>query len=361
MFLKSVLKGTILLFLFSLIIIRYYLLLPKLNNNDRIKITAKVTTEPIRYKTSQYLKIKGLKIYLPKYPEIFYGDYLVVEGRYNKQKNSVENPKLIEHKINEGLLYQFRQLLVSFYKKALPEPHSSLIAGVTIGSKSEIPEDFWEKMKKSGTVHIMVASGFNLTLVAGFLVSFLILFMSRKNAVMAALIGIWIYALISGFDAPVIRAAIMSSCAFLAVGLGRVNFAWRSLFVSVIAMLLIWPLWLTDLGFILSFSATSSLMLFGEIVKKAVSILKVPSGIGEGLYTSLAAQILVAPILFVTFGYLSIWSPLINAAILWTIPIITSLGIIAGLAGVVCFELGKIILFCIYPLTSYIVWIISIV
>src|SRR3989344_7738332 len=47
---------------------------------DKIRITTKVTSEPIRYETSQQVSLQGLKTYLPLYPDIHYGDRVVVEG-----------------------------------------------------------------------------------------------------------------------------------------------------------------------------------------------------------------------------------------------------------------------------------------
>lgn len=343
--------------LILLFVIRFYTSQPIYKDKESIRISTKVTSEPIVYDTSQYIKIEGLKIYLPKYPEVGYGDRIIVEGKVDKQKNILANSKLISLEESKGVIYKIREKLISFFRKALPEPHSSLVAGVVIGSKSSIPADFWESLKKTGTAHVVVASGMNVTLVAGFLINFLILFFSRKKAVLFALAGIWVYAVISGFDAPIIRAAIMGSIAFSAMALGRINFAWRALFISGLTMLILRPLWITDLGFILSFSATLSLLVFGGYFGRIFSKLKLPREIKEGFQTTLAAQVLVAPILYYTFGYYSIWSPLVNALVLWTIPFMTVIGMLAGFIGLIWFDFGRIVLYLTYPLTSWFIWV----
>jgi competence protein ComEC len=282
-----VLKYFFLIFIFALIIFRYLALRPDYKDGQKIRITSKVLSEPIRYETAQYLKLAGLKIYLPKYPEIFYGDEVVVEGVVDDDK--LKDAKLVEIKKSKNFLYKTGNNLVSFYQRALPEPHSSLVAGVVLGSKAEIPSSFWDSLKLTGTTHVVVASGMNVTLVAGFLMTILILLIPRKKAVILALIGVWIYALISGFDAPIIRAAVMGSIAFGAVGLGRLNLAGRALILSALLMLIINPLWISDLGFILSFVATASLMLFESRIRGYIKF--VPAVFREGLSTSLAAQI----------------------------------------------------------------------
>lgn len=348
-------KYIFLCFILLLIIFRYNQLKPDFNNGQTIKITQKVLTEPVRYDTSQGVKILGLNFYLPKYPEVFYGDTVTVQGLYDDGK--IKDAKLVSLERNRGGLFSFRRKLVIFYQKSFPNPHSALVAGVTLGSKEGLGESFWEKLKETGTAHVVVASGTNVTLVASFLLSFFLSFMSRKRAVLASIFGIWGYSFLSGMDAPIVRAAIMGSLAFGAQGLGRINFAWRALFISIVAMLVIKPLWIEDLGFILSVVATASLMLFERKVNTLIRF--VPSIFREGLSTSLAAQVGVAPILFVTFGQFNLLSPVINALILWTVPLMTVIGGMAGIAGLVWFDLGKLILYLIYPLTYWFIYIVN--
>jgi competence protein ComEC len=205
---------------------------------------------------------------------------------------------------------------------------------------------------------VVVASGMNVTLVAGFLLNLLILVLPRRQAVPVTLIGIWCYSLIAGFDAPIIRAAIMGSIGFTAQVLGKLYYAWRALAFSALAMLIIQPKWVGDIGFILSFVATASLMIFEAKIRKY--LMKIPVILREGLSTSLAAQIGVAPILLVTFGQFNLLSPLINALVLWTIAPITIIGAIGGLIGVFVPGLGRMILYLTFPLSAWFVYIVNI-
>ncbi|MDP1760070.1 MAG: ComEC/Rec2 family competence protein, partial [Candidatus Woesebacteria bacterium] len=256
-----------------LIFLRFYSTRPVFKNGDTVRITTKVLTEPIVYTKSQYLKLNGLKVYLPKYPEITYGDNIVIQGAVNDDK--LENPKLISvNNTDKGFLYKFRNNLIIFYKKSLPEPYASLTAGTVIGSKN-MPEQFWDKLKATGTAHIVVASGTNVTMTAGFLLSISTYFLKRKKAIWIVIAGILTYVIISGFDAPIIRAGIMGGILFISQEKGRLVSGWRVLIYTCLVMLLIKPIWITDLGFILSFVATLSLMLFQ---KKINNLLKfVPS------------------------------------------------------------------------------------
>ena len=343
------------LFLVILVVFRFFITRPTYSNGQKIRITDKVSTEPIRYPTTQRITLAGLKIYLPTFPEIYYGDKVVVEGRVDGDK--LIDAELISLSESRGILFKVRKKTINVFQKSLPEPHASLVAGVTLGSKSSLPAHFWESLKLSGTAHVVVASGMNVTLVASFLMGILVLFLPRRQAVLVALLGIWTYSLMSGFDAPIVRAAIMGSLVFSAQALGKLSSAARALILSALAMLIIWPHWLTDLGFILSFVATASLMLFERKVARLVRF--VPGIFREGFSTSLAAQIGVAPILFVTFGQFNLLSPIINALVLWTIPPITIIGGIGGIIGLMMPFFGKLILLLSYPLTSWFIWIVE--
>jgi competence protein ComEC len=341
-------QSTSLILIILLIFLRFYSTRPVFKNGDFVRITSKVYNEPLIFSDKQYLKIVGLKVYLPKYPEITYGDKVVIEGIVNNEK--LTKPKLIKIDDSRLMIYDLRQRLISFYKQNLPEPMASLVAGVVIGSKN-MPEAFWNLLKSTGTAHIVVASGTNVTMLATFLISSLTLFFTRRNAVFIAIAGIACYVIISGFDAPIIRAGIMGSIVFLAQERGRVANTWRILIYSALIMLLIKPVWITDLGFILSFVATMSLMIFQKSIDLRLKF--VPNILREGLSTSLAAQIGVAPIIFATFGQFNFLSPIINALILWTIPFIMILGAVGGILGLIMPTLGKLILFILYPLLWY--------
>jgi len=351
MSMKPILTSFLLISFFALTLVRHQLARPSFSEGDLIQITTKVADEPIRYQTAQYLRLKGLKVYLPLYPEIHYGDKVVVQGQVEGDK--LASPQLVQILHSSNPIFLTRQKILDFFTDCLPQPHAALVAGVVLGSKSGLPDSFYTKLKDTGTIHVVVASGMNVTLVAGFLLSSALTITSRKKAVILSLVGIWLYSILSGFDAPIIRASIMGTIAFSAQGLGKLYNAVRALIISALLMLLVNPGWLTDLGFILSFVATASLMLFESRVANLLRF--VPKIIRENLSTTIAAQIGVAPILFVTFGQFNILSPLINALILWTIPPMTIIGMLVGTLALVLPQIAKFIILLVYPLTTWFV------
>jgi competence protein ComEC len=301
------------------------------------------------------LRLAGLKVYLPLFPEISYGDRIVVEGVVSDGK--LDNPKLIKILDRKTFLSGFRNSIINFYQQVLPAKEAGLIGGVVLGSKNAMPQDFYQETKNVGVAHIVVASGTNVTFVVSFLMGIFTLALPRRKAIGFVIIGVIMYLFVSGFDAPLIRAAVMALLAFTAQETGRLINAWRVLILTGAFMLIYNPDWLIDIGFILSFASTASIMLFQ---KRITGFLKrVPEIIKEDFATTLAAQIGVTPILFVTFGQFNIWSPIANILVLWTVPGIMILGAVGGVMGLIVPDLGKLIIYLCYPILWWFVRVVS--
>ena len=338
--------------LIFLVLVRVFLTKTVYPEGKRVRVKGTVREEPIKYDYQQKLNLRGLKVFLPKFPEVSYGDKIVVEGRVKEGK--LEVAKLVSLEKSRGLLANVREKIIGFYKKSLPEPHASLIAGITLGAKGEIPPLFWKDLTQTGLAHVVVASGSNVSLVGGFLMGVFTLFFERGVVIPLILLAIWLYAALAGFEAPIIRAAVMGSIAFSAQAMGKISNAWRALVFAALVMLIVKPEWASDLGFILSFVATSCLILFQRRIEKFLK--KVPDILREGLASSSAAQIGVAPILFVTFGQFNLLSPIVNALVLWTVPLIMAIAAVAGLLGLIVPGLARLLLYLVYPLTSWFIF-----
>ena len=348
-------KYIIWIFLIFLVIFRYFTTRPVYQNGQRLRVTGTVNLEPTIYSYQQKITLEGLKFFLPKYPEIYYGDKIIVQGTVNN--GELTNAELLKFETSNNFLIVFKKKLISFWQRVLPEPDASLVGGIVLGYKSALPRSFSDALKKTGTTHIVVASGMNVTFTATFLMLVLTQAVSRRKAIILASVGILGYCVLTGFEAPVIRAAIMVMFMLAAQLTGRVAQAWKGLLVSGLLMLIVKPAWLADIGFILSFTATASLMLFEEKINGFIHF--VPGIFRESLSTSLAAQIGVAPILFVTFGQFNILSPIINALVLWVVPLIMIIGSIGGLVGLLVPALGQLMVYLVYPLTAWFIFVVT--
>jgi competence protein ComEC len=205
-------------------------------------------------------------------------------------------------------------------------------------------------------MHVVAASGMNVTLLAGFLMSIFGVFFHRKVALLLGMSGVVVYAILSGLDPSIVRAAIMAQLAFGAVLFGRQYNGIYGLALTAGAMVLWSPLLIEDIGFQLSVLATLGIIvlnpLFTRYVKNFASLNFV---IVEDLITTFSAQVFTLPILLLAFGQYGLLSILVNMLVLWTIPLITIVGGIGVLVGLLVAPLGQAIVYVCLPLLWYFV------
>lgn len=250
----------------------------------------------------------------------------------------------------------YRENLSKFTRKFLPSPHSELLLGMVLGVDeiSKVPS-FEEALRDTGTIHVVVVSGFNISLVFGMILKLFGSQYKLKNMVGAQLCT-FLYALLTGFEPPVIRAWIMGSIASWGKYYGRSIDALRILTFSCLIMVLISPSFIFSLSFQLSFSATLSLILFGNIFSKK---LKLEGFILEDFLASLSAQILVWPLISCNFGTVSIISLLVNALVLWTVSIATSLGGLFLIVGSLWEPLAYLLSLVVFPFLDFFIKIVT--
>jgi competence protein ComEC len=334
-----------------------------------ITLRGKVSQQPYLKGSYQIISLGSIKVYTDRFPSYFYGDFLMISGKFEKR---VINPFQTEYwaffptiqpivgERNLGFwspfqrsLYFFRGRLEKAIAQVLPEPEASLETGILLGVKKEMPENFLNNLRNTGTLHIIVASGYNLSVVAGFLVSFLVLWVNRRKALILAFLGIIFYTMLVGSEAPVVRAAIMASFAYWGEYLGRPRSGLIGLLLAAYLMLFLSPLMLFDLGFQLSLMATGGILLIYPLLKEK-RFFQLPV-VGENLATTLAAQIGVTPLLLVNFGNLSWLSSLINALVLPLIPLLMNLGGIMVLFAFLSKQMAQVIAWFLWlPLTYFV-------
>ncbi|HBQ50578.1 hypothetical protein A3B42_05090 [Candidatus Daviesbacteria bacterium RIFCSPLOWO2_01_FULL_38_10] len=230
-----------------------------------------------------------------------------------------------EVKIQSEIFKEQRTALTKQVKKFLPSPQAELLSGIVLGVKQDLPYQLKFALRDTSTLHIVVASGQNLTILAGFIMQLSGL-IKRKNAVILTLMVIIIYTLLTGAQIPILRAAVMFFLASLAQTFGRQNDGLRVLVIVAGLFLLVNPRWITDLSFQLSFLASFGVIIVAPILEKAMNFL--PSIIKENLAVTLGAQLMVTPVIASNFHQFSFVSLPANVLVLWIIPYIMGLGFV---------------------------------
>jgi competence protein ComEC len=265
-------------------------------------------------------------------------------------------------------IFTFKSQAQATIAQLIPEPQAALLTGILLGNDNGLPPDLNEAFRITGMTHIIAISGFNVALLVAILVRLAEPFLSRRGAVIFALVGISLYTVLVGADASVVRAALMGSIYLIANRwLGRPNFAFASLFLAGMVMTVIRPFTLWDVGFQLSFAATLSLMLYADPMTQWVRrglqrwltrnwVEKVMGVLSEAVILTIAAQILTLPLMIGYFGQLSLISLLANALILPVQPAVMIWGGLATLAGLVLPALGQLLGWVAWLFLGYTIW-----
>lgn len=334
---------------------------PTFQEGDRVKITGRLSEEPLLVDGRQRLVLGQVRVYIDRFPEYHYGEKMVAEGVVDEGrgglylKNAKVSSPFAEASGDKQVLPKLRERVLELYGQFLPEPHSALLSGIVLGTKSSLDPGFFESLRQTGTLHVVVASGTNIALFAGSLLAVMARIIGRRTAIVPTLFATWIYVFLVGWQPPIVRAGIMGSIAFAAQAWGREFDAWRALFISAAVLLLLQPLWLFDAGFQLSFAATAGILAFSSSISKRLLLVPV---FRENLATTLAAQIAVSPILWFSFGQFSLISPLVNALILWTVPLIMAGGGAVAFLGVLWKPLGQVAAWFVWLLLEYFIQIV---
>ncbi len=215
----------------------------------------------------------------------------------------------------------------------IKEPANSLLAGILTGDRRGLGTEWENKFRQAGLIHIVVLSGFNITIVAVVVVSLLTYVLDKKTALVCSLIAIFLFALAVGAGPAVIRASLMAGIAILARLSGRTYLAGVGLGVAGFLMVLWNPMVLVfDPSFQLSFLATAGLVYLAPVIENRIYFLNfLPDWFKEIVVTTTSAQVAVWPWLGFFIGELSAVALVVNILVLPVVPAVMLLGFIAGL------------------------------
>jgi competence protein ComEC len=234
-------------------------------------------------------------------------------------------------------LHDLKSVIESNFAQILPSPQSGLLSGMVLGSKQVLPDDFRQALINTSTIHIVVASGQNLTILSGLIVGFASI-IGRKRAVLTSIFVNLFYAVLTGFQIPIIRAAFMNIFASSGQLFGREVSAFFTLLVSAIIMLIYEPLWLFSVSFQLSFLATFAVMEYAPAIEKEFRWM--PDIVRQDLVVSTSAFLFTLPIIFENFQRVSVTGVVVNGLVLWTTPIIMATGGIVAIVSMISLEVA---------------------
>lgn len=238
----------------------------------------------------------------------------------------------------------------------LDQPQAGLLMGMVLGERASLPADFKRALRRTSTIHMVVVSGQNLTLLSGLIMNLAYLFGRRKTLLVT--LGVLIfYAILTGLQIPVIRAAVMVLLASIAQFLDRQSQAGWILSLTGILMLIYQPDWLASISFQLSFLATFGVVVLAPEIIKKLSFL--PNLVKQDLGVTMAAQLMVLPIIALNFHQASLVGIITNSLILWTVPLVMVTGAVSLVVSLVSLNLATILALVPGVLLTYFVYLVQ--
>ncbi|MDO8430414.1 MAG: ComEC/Rec2 family competence protein, partial [Candidatus Taylorbacteria bacterium] len=283
-----------------------------------------------------------------------YINFLLKDGIYFEMKK----PKIEILANDQGSfisknLFKVKQGFLENIKKVLGEPHAALAGGLVVGEKSALGKELIDDFRKAGLIHIVVLSGYNITIVADS-IRRLLVFLPRNLGIILGGLGIIAFGILVGGGATVVRSCIMAIIALVGTLLRKDYNVGKALFVAGSLMLIQNPLILLyDPSFQLSFLATLGLVLLSPIIEKRFGFITEKFGIRGLIASTLATQIFISPYILYMMGQLSIIGIVVNILVLPIIPVTMLFVTLTGLFGFVSVHISEISGWISYLLLSY--------
>ncbi len=264
-------------------------------------------------------------------------DVLTIDGKISPGFGSYSgavyraNLKKVQRPSPGDVALHFRNWFSDAVRGAIGDPESSLGIGYLVGQKKALPADLIEALKIAGLTHVVVASGYNLTILVR-LARRLFAKISKYLAALSSGLMIFGFVMVTGMSPSMTRAGIVASLSLLAWYYGRkFNPIILLIFVGAITLVInpsyVWG----DLGWELSFAAFAGVMILAPLLKEYYFGDREIKFIGQVLIETLSATIMTAPILISAFGQISNVSLIANMLILPLVPLAMLLTFIAGI------------------------------
>lgn len=240
-----------------------------------------------------------------------------------------------------AFLLRVKSSVEDAFQRFLPPERAAFISGLTIGETAGFSDALREEFRRTGTSHLVALSGYNIAVIAQAIAAVTGFIFARRAAFAAATAGIFVFVLMTGAEASVVRAGIMGFLVLLADQAGRFYSFRNAIAVAAFLMVLANPymLWF-DVGFQLSFVAVAGIVYVKPAFMGAFRVPSTPGFLGwrNNLWTTISAQVAVLPILLLVFGSFSVLSVVVNLLVLLFIPATMALGfLVAGLSFVSSF------------------------
>ena len=264
---------------------------------------------------------------------------------------STENIRIDNQSVStfKNFIHEIRNYLDNKITALHNKTTEGLLRGLLLADRSGIDYNTNSDFMNAGVVHVLSVSGLHV----GYIVIIFLFLFNRFNLywrVSLTIVGLFIYMIITGSEAPVFRSTIMASVILITPFLGRESSSYNTLSLAAIIILLLNPVELFNPSFQLSFSAILALIIFFPVIKKVVDARKYSSKSLNYfllfLGSTFVAQIGTLPFTLSYFGRISLTSLAANFFVIPISGVIVGLGIVSLALSTISFWLAGIYASC---------------
>jgi competence protein ComEC len=237
--------------------------------------------------------------------------------------------------------FAVRNKAASILDRSVGGDEAAILSGLTLGKRSEIDPAVVEDFRGAGTTHLLAISGLHVGFVAFIL--FLVLAGTRvpkAAANLTVMAFLPAYALLTGFNPPVVRASLMGILALAAALLDRDVDLYNILAAAALIILVAGPLQIGDASFLLSFAAVFAIAASFHPISNFLK--RVPGLLRESLAVTCAAQLGVLPLQLYFFHRFTPTALVSNLAMVPLAGCAVALAFITIITGAVWPALGDI-------------------
>jgi competence protein ComEC len=292
-------------------------------------------------------------VWLPRYPQIAQSDVIAFDGALEQPPDTgdfadylartgieqTSRARTMERVGSDGspsaALEGVRRAASDLLARVLPEPQAGLATAMAIGLRDVVSREVTSDFRDSGLSHVVAISGWHIAML-GAVVAALLGGIPRRPRSVLVVLAIVGYSLLAGAAPSILRAAVMACAVIVARESGRRGQAAAALSLTCLAMLVVDPATISDVGFQLSVVATAGLLAWASPLNAWLGARlpqRTPKWLLEALAVSLAAQASTLPLVLLEFSRLSLVAPLANLLIA---PLVAP----AMLVTAVCFAFG---------------------
>ena len=268
--------------------------------------------------------------------ELHRADTVILKGKllsgFGTYAGYMYKPEIIKIMRPEpgDFVLSMRDAFAERIKSQLNEPENSLGLSYLLGMKTGLPDDLNDNLRVVGLVHIVVASGAHLSILVE-IARKVFGKISRFAGLLFSVIFILFFMAMVGFTPSIMRAGIMAILVIMTWFVGRKLAAWRIILIVVAVTLIINPMFIINLGWLLSFASFAGIMILGPKLSEFFYGDRQPKFIASVVITTVAATLMTLPISLYFFGTLSLISVVANLLILPTLPVAMGLTFATGL------------------------------